>query len=189
MRLPWIKYWLWVATSDQVCALMLAPTRSSAELEQLLGKDFEGILSSDCFSAYSPQGAAAKQKCLAHLERDLKALETSRFARNREFAIKVLKVLWQARSAHRDYQDGQISREALLGQRAIVEAKLKEVLSETVTQSAPSDTLRLSQRLQRHWDEWFTFLSHPEVKPDNNDAERARASYCYTPQGQWRSSE
>jgi hypothetical protein len=25
----------------------------------------------------------------------------------------------------------------------------------------------------RHWDEWFTFLSHPEVKPDNNDAERA----------------
>jgi hypothetical protein len=31
-----IKYWLWVATSDQVCALLLAPTRSSAELKQLL---------------------------------------------------------------------------------------------------------------------------------------------------------
>ena len=43
-----IKYWLWVASSDTVCALMLAPTRSSAELEQLLGQDFEGILSSDC---------------------------------------------------------------------------------------------------------------------------------------------
>ncbi len=121
---------------------MLAPTRSSAELEQLLGKDFEGILSSDCFSAYSPQGAAAKQKCLAHLERDLKALETSRFARNREFAIKVLKVLWQARSAHRDYQDGQISREALLGQRAIVEAKLKEVKS---LDSNPKRSIRSSQ--------------------------------------------
>ncbi len=40
----------------------------TAELEKLLGKDFEGILSSDCFSAYSPQGASAKQKCLAHLE-------------------------------------------------------------------------------------------------------------------------
>ncbi len=88
-----IKYWLWVATSDQVCALMLAPTRSSAELEKLLGSDFEGILSRDCFSAYNPQTANAKQKCLTHL--------------------------------------------------------------------------------QRHWDEWFTFLSYPEVKPDNNDAERA----------------
>ncbi|GAC1460845.1 MAG: hypothetical protein NVSMB70_06590 [Chamaesiphon sp.] len=50
-----IKYWLWVATSDQVCVLLLAPTRSSAELKQLLGEDFKGILSSDCFSAYNPQ--------------------------------------------------------------------------------------------------------------------------------------
>jgi hypothetical protein len=58
-----IKYWLWVATSDKVCVLLLAPTRSSAELKQLLGEDFEGILSSDCFSAYNPQSAAAKQKC------------------------------------------------------------------------------------------------------------------------------
>ena len=32
---------------------------------------------------------------------------------------------------------------------------------------------RLVNRLKRHWDEWFTFLSRPEVKPDNNDAERA----------------
>jgi DNA-binding protein H-NS len=29
-----IKYWLWVATSDKVCVLLLAPTRSSAELKQ-----------------------------------------------------------------------------------------------------------------------------------------------------------
>ena len=43
-----IKYWLWVATSDQVGVLLLAPTRSSAELKKLLGEDFEGIKSSDC---------------------------------------------------------------------------------------------------------------------------------------------
>jgi hypothetical protein len=38
---------------------------------------------------------------------------------------------------------------------------------------AVSDAQRLANRLKRHWDEWFTFLTHPEVKPDNNDAERA----------------
>ncbi len=168
-----IKYWLWVATSDQVCALMLAPTRSSAELEKLLGSDFEGILSSDCFSAYNPQTANAKQKCLTHLERDLKALQTSRFAGNREFATKVLQVLWQARTAHRDYLEGKLNREELARCRVLRETKLKEILSDTLTQNPPSDTLRLMGRLQRHWDEWFTFLSHPEVKPDNNDAERA----------------
>ena len=39
-----IKYWLWVATSDQVCVLLLAPTRGSVELKQLLGENFSGIL-------------------------------------------------------------------------------------------------------------------------------------------------
>ena len=81
-----IKYWLWVATSLEVCVLLLAPTRSSAEVKKLLGENFDGILSSDCFSAYNPMPAAAKQKCLTHLERDLKALHTSRFAANQEFA-------------------------------------------------------------------------------------------------------
>ena len=137
-----IKYWLWVATSNQVCALMLAPTRSSAELEKLLGSDFEGILSSDCFSAYSPQGAFAKQKCLAHLERDLKALQTSRFQGNRQFAYRWLEVLWQARTAHGDYQEGKLNREELAKCRVVIERQLKSVLSETVTNRAPSDTLR-----------------------------------------------
>jgi len=39
-------------------------------------------------------------------------------------------------------------------------------------------------RLQKYWSEWFTFLSHPEVKPDNNDAERAFTSGSRTSQGE-----
>ena len=168
-----IKYWLWVATSEQVCVLLLAPTRSSSELEQLLGEDFSGILSSDCFSAYAPQSAAAKQKCLAHLERDLEALKTSRFAGNREFAKGVDQVLWAARCSHRDYQAGKLSREILAQQRPLLESQLQEILEQLVVSRWPADAQRLANRLKRHWNEWFTFLSHPEVKPDNNDAERA----------------
>lgn len=74
-----------------------------SELKQLLGENFSGILSSDCFSAYGPQLARAKQKCLAHLERDLEALKTSRFAGNREFAQRVGEILAIARSLHREY--------------------------------------------------------------------------------------
>ena len=61
---------MWVATSETVCVMFLAPTRSSKEVESLLGKDFEGILSSDFWSAYNPQSAALKQKCLAHIGRE-----------------------------------------------------------------------------------------------------------------------
>jgi DNA-binding protein H-NS len=168
-----IKYWLWVATSDQVCVLLLAPTRSSAELKQLLGEDFEGILSSDCFSAYNPQSAAAKQKCLTHLERDLEALNHSRFEGNRLFAQAVSEILTTARTWYRDYHAGKLSRQEIAQQRPVIEAQLLAVLHNPPEKRWPADAQRLANRIQRHWIEWFTFLDYPEVKPDNNDAERA----------------
>jgi hypothetical protein len=168
-----IKYWLWVATSDQVCVLLLAPTRSSAELKQLLGEDFSGILSSDCFSAYNPQSAAAKQKCLTHLERDLEALKTSRFEGNRLFAQAVGEILATARTWYRDYHAGKLTRFQIAGQRPVLEAQLQAVLHNPPAQRWPADAQRLANRIQRHWIEWFTFLDYPEVKPDNNDAQRA----------------
>ncbi len=138
-----------------------------------MGEDFDGILSSDCFSAYSPQKAAAKQKCLTHLERDLKALETSRFAANREFMKQVMPILQTARSAHQDYHGDQLSLEELRRIRPLVESQLEQVLHNPPKKGWPADAIGLSNRLHRHWNEWFTFLTHPEVKPDNNDAERA----------------
>ncbi len=168
-----IKYWLWVATSETVCVLMLAPTRSSAEAKQLLGEDFDGILSSDCFSAYSPVMAGAKQKCLAHLQRDLEALKSSRFSDNRQFASDVEEVLEIARAYHRDYQTGRLNRSELAKKRYEVEAQLQDILNNPPPKGWPSDAQRLANRLERHWQEWFTFLTHPQVKPDNNDAERA----------------
>lgn len=125
------------------------------------------------FSAYNPQAAAAKQKCLAHLERDLEALMTSRFAGNQEFALAVGQVLWLARQAHRDYQMGKLSSEAIASLRPVLESQLQAVLDLPAVGGWPADAQRLANRLHRHWNEWFTFLTHPEVKPDNNDAERA----------------
>jgi hypothetical protein len=168
-----IKYWLWVATSDQVCVLVLAPTRSSDELKQLLGEDFSGILSSDCFSAYNPQSAAAKQKCLTHLERDLEALKTSRFEGNRLLAEAVTQLLASSRQAYRDYQAGKFTRQEIAAWRQVLESQLQAVLDNPPRRGWPADAQRLVNRIKRHWHEWFTFLSHPEVKPDNNDAERA----------------
>jgi hypothetical protein len=54
-----------------------------------------------------------------------------------------------------------------------VEAELAHVLDQPLERRWPTDAQKLTQRFERHWDEWFAFLSHPEVKPDNNDAERA----------------
>ena len=54
-----------------------------------------------------------------------------------------------------------------------MEAELAHVLDHPPKKGWPVDAQTLAKRFNRHWNEWFTFLSHPEVKPDNNDAERA----------------
>ena len=172
-RLDGVNYWMWVATSADVCVLFLAPTRSSAEVQSLLGQDFDGILSSDCWSAYSPQSASAKQKCLAHIGRDLKALSTSNFSANRQFAEQVIPILESARRAHQDYHAGQLTLEQLQHHRLIVEAQLAQVLQHPPDKGWAADAQTLANRFVRYWSDWFTFLSHPELKPDNNDAERA----------------
>jgi len=171
-RLNGVNHWIWIATAPECCVLFFAPTRSSAEVKTLLGEDFAGVLSSDCWSAYGPQSAGAKQKCWAHLERELKALTTSRFPENREFARRIFPIIHTARQAHRDYHQGQLSLAELQALRPIIEAELADVLEHPRKGRWAADSQALSNRFRRHWSDWFTFLSQPDVNPDNNDAER-----------------
>ena len=103
----------------------------------------------------------------------MEALVTSRFAANVDFAQNVKRVLWTAREAYQDYHAGKLTLGELQQQRSYVEVQLQSILARPPISGWPADAQRLGKRLWRHWDEWFTFLTHPEVKPDNNDAERA----------------
>lgn len=172
-RLNGVNYWMWVATSSDVCVLFLAPSRSSAEVKSLLGEDFQGILSSDCWSAYHRQLAGAKQKCLAHIERELKALAKSQLKANRIFAERVFPIFTTARQLHRDFHQEKLGLEQLQQQRPILESQLAHVLQTPPKDGWAADSQALGARFQRYWSDWFTFLSNPQVKPDNNDAERA----------------
>jgi hypothetical protein len=174
-RLNGVNHWIWIATAPECCVLFFAPTRSSAEVKSILGEDFAGVLSSDCWSAYGPQSAAAKQKCWAHLERELKALTTSRFSENREFAHRIFPIIHTARQAHRDYHQGQLSLTELQALRPIIEVELAYVLDHPRKGRWAADAQGLANRFRRHWSDWFTFLSQPEVSPDNNDAVRVAA--------------
>ncbi len=73
----------------------------------------------------------------AHFERDLKALETSRFAGNREFRARVSTILRKARTAHQDYHNGLLSLKELQQLRPTVESQLDEVLKNSPLKGWP----------------------------------------------------
>lgn len=107
------------------------------------------------------------------VERELKAMEASHLAANRQFAQQVFPILHSARLAHRAFHTGELTLEQLGQHRIRVEAQLVDVLNHPPAKGWAADAQNLANRFRKHWSDWFTFLSHPEVKPDNNDAERA----------------
>lgn len=85
---------------------------------------------------------------------------------------QVFQILTAARTADRDYYAQKLSQQDLYQQRCELEATLQAVLDIPPSGGWSALAQRLRMRFQKYWSEWFTFLTYPEVKPDN-DAERA----------------
>jgi transposase len=106
---PWlvkgIKEWLWIFTGAGFCLFHAADTRSRAELEMILGKHFEGVLSSDDFSVYNGYVAAAQQKCLAHLLRHFKRVAKLKQPTQQALAQVFIELIEQAFRMHRTWKE------------------------------------------------------------------------------------
>lgn len=171
-RVDGINYWLWHAGNKEVGSLYrIKESRGHSVAQEMLGKGYRGVLVSDCFSAYNLVNASAKQKCLAHLFRDLDKI-TRIYPHNPEtiaFSVNLENILSAGLALKRGYQQGQYSLVKLQKERRSLENKLAAVTSQALSKKK---TEALRKRFVAHRDEIFTFLSQPEVEPTNNFAER-----------------
>lgn len=172
---PWvvkgIKEWLWNISGKGFCLFHAGDTRSRKELEYLLGKSFQGVLISDDFSVYNGYPVSAQQKCLAHLLRHFKQIEKMKIPKQTELAQVFLTLLTEAFTNHRSYRE---TGDRSLYDRWVLDfrERLKQALDTWRPQSGYAAGLLLtSLRDKAH--QWWYFLDHPEVPPDNNLAERS----------------
>ncbi|MCX5668184.1 MAG: transposase, partial [Candidatus Omnitrophica bacterium] len=66
-----INHWLWKFSNKKICFSHIDKGRGQKVVEDILGKSYDGVLISDFLSAYNKIDAKAKQRCLAHIFRDL----------------------------------------------------------------------------------------------------------------------
>lgn len=67
------NFWLWDFVNKYVALFKIEEKRGSKVVKDTLGEEYNGILSSDFYSAYNDNiKAKGKQKCLAHLLREVK---------------------------------------------------------------------------------------------------------------------
>ena len=166
------RMWTWCFRAELYTLFKIDAHRSAEVLIEVLGREFDGVLGCDYFSAYRRyrrECDVVVQFCLAHLIRDVKFLTTLPGQADRVYgerlreALRALFGLIHRREqmpAEQFQQQLQAARDSVL-----------EVGTTEVPTSRPAQAM--ANRLEKHGAVYFTFVTMPGVEPTNNLAEQA----------------
>lgn len=172
--------WLWCFATKEAVLYVIDRSRGSPVVRRILGETFEGVLVTDFFAAYGFLRAAAKQKCLAHLLRELEKVSlhnesgewTVFAAKVRRFVKDALRLGAERRQCSDEEYDRRWRR------------LYDRLAGLTNGDYDDKDCRRLARRFEKHYDELLTFLERENVDATNNHGERmirpavtARKSY------------
>jgi len=164
------KSWLWKFSNKKICISHIDKSRGQRVVEDILGKEYEGVIISDFLSAYNKIISKAKQRCLVHILRDLKkVIEYWHDDRQVLGYCKHLKEIFEdAIELFKDYKDKERDKR-FYRKRKLLTEELKDF-------SFPNPNKRIlkrfAKRLNRHKDELFTFLYEKDIDYHNNHAEQ-----------------
>jgi transposase len=166
------RMWTWCFRASLYTLFKIDPQRSGDVLLEVLGKEFDGVLGCDCFSAYRRymrECGVVVQFCLAHLIRDVKFLLTLPGKQERAYGEKL-------RDALRDlfrlvHQREQMSQAQFQSSLKAVRGRALLAGTADVPDSRPAQAM--AKRLRKYGASYFTFITTPEVQPTNNLAEQA----------------
>jgi len=162
-------HWLWCFADRFSTFFMIDRSRGSPALERFFIKEFAGTLVTDFWAAYQAVECALRQKCLVHLLRDLEDVDDykSTTADWDLFAKKLRRLIGDAIRLWRRQEE--LPEEVYDRRRCQMGYRLMLLISEPWQDA---EAKRLVKRLNRYYDDIFTFLYQPGVPFENNHAER-----------------
>jgi len=170
-RIGALSAWLWVFASQTLTVYTIETSRGHEVALQILGREFKGVLVSDCFLAYDHHELEEwlKQKCLSHLLKDVKQLTETKVRGAVRFA-RDIKDLLQA-ALELKTQKERLPEAYYARQAKALEARLDELIDARRNLTDP-DNARFAKRLRKHRPHILRFLYLDELDATNNLAER-----------------
>src|SRR5574342_886984 len=166
------RQWTWCFRAGLYTLFKIDPTRSGNVLIDVLGAEFDGVLGCDYFSSYRRyhrEFGVLLQFCLAHLIRDVKYLTTLPDARDRAYGERLREALRRLFAVI--HRRGELSAVTFQSRLEAARAEVLRCGTQEVPETRPSRNL--AQRLEKHGESYFRFLTTPGVEPTNNLAEQA----------------
>jgi transposase len=166
------RQWTWCFRAELDTMFKLDPTRSGDVLIEVLGKEFNGVLGCDYFSAYrryQREFGVSLPFCLAHLIRDVKFLTTLPDERDPIYGTRLresLRQLFGVIHRRENWWAQEFQRHLEVARAEVLRCGLSDV-----PDTKPSRNL--AKRFQKHGESYFRFITTPGVDPTNNLAEPA----------------
>lgn len=175
------KFWTWVFKAELYVLFKIDKSRGSKVLIDILGKEFNGVLGCDYFSAYRKYMKdfnISIQFCLAHLIRDIRFLTTLTDAETNAYGQKLLdQVKNMFKVIHnRDSMTPQTFTAALEhAKQKIIATALNNVPSRVNKKGKEEkrEAQNMANRFRLHGKAYFEFITTPGIDPTNNVAEQA----------------
>lgn len=167
-----VLMWTWCFRAELYTLFKIDPRRSADVLMETLGKEFDGVLGCDCFSAYRRymrECGVTVQFCLAHLIRDVKFLTTLPGKQDREYGERLreaLRALFGVIHRREQMAAWQFRHRLQAARDEVLKAGASDVPAGRAAQA-------MAKRLAAHGASYFTFVTTPGVEPTNNLAEQA----------------
>jgi hypothetical protein len=162
-------HWLWCFTSLTATIFTVERSRAGPVVLEFIKDSFSGVFVSDFWYAYNVL-TCAKQRCLAHLLREMKHVEKYKDTGGDwpRFAKKLKRLIQDAIRLRK--RKGELDEQRYRCHCERMGKRLKRLFD---NRWSNKDARRLIKRLCRHQDEVFTFLRNDEVPYDNNFGERS----------------
>ena len=177
------KFWTWVFKTDLFVLFKIDKSRGSKVLIEVLGKEFNGVLGCDYFSAYRKYMKDFNitiQFCIAHLIRDIKYLTSLPDKETKEYGQKLLSSVRELfKIIHeKDNMPGQnfvdqltYAKEKIMT-TAIIEAPVY-IDNDGKVMKEKREVKNMVKRFTDNGKAYFEFITSPDVEPTNNIAEQA----------------
>lgn len=168
--------YFWSFSTKNIHYLMYRKSRGKTVVEEVVGKDserFNGVLTTDFYAAYNTY-SGFHQRCWVHFLRDIHELKQM-YKKHPPLNIWAKKIqhLHQEATAYKGpnptLPPGLAAEERITKQQEF-EKRLREMCVPYVQTESPMSTL--CARAITFLPELFVFIRFPNVKPDNNSAER-----------------
>jgi len=163
--------WLWAACAAAHTLYHVDRSRSGRVARELLGEGYGGTVGCDFYGAYDAAGFAKKQRCLAHLLRELTdaARDSPAFAATAFYprCRRLAKDMLALKKRWHELDDATYTRRACR-----IEDRLAALARGHACDAEP-EARRLAGRLLRHRTELTPFLWDNDLEGTNNAAERA----------------